>query len=151
MVENINAVGEYRITIDDGGAEETFELKNRVMNAYLDGLVGLLKGDDDLQIKYLAVGDSSVALADTQTKLGNEVFRTQVTTQTLTATGTLETRFRIQASEGVGTINEIGVFAGSAATSVKDSGIMISRILWNKEKTNSMEIDFIRTDRLVRG
>ena len=47
------------------------------------------------------------------------------------------------------TIQEIGIFAGSSATATKDSGILVSRILWAYSKTGSEELNFTRSDRLI--
>lgn len=139
--------GKYVIQTKDG----IEVINNKVMDSALNGLVKALSGDSNIQIKYLALGTSSAAITNTDTKLGNEIFRTPISNQELSGTGELTTDFIVLDSEAVGSIREMGIFGGSAATSTKDSGVLISRILWSREKTNSEEINIKRIDRIGRG
>lgn len=139
--------GKYVIQTKDG----IEVINNKVMDSALNGLVKALSGDSNVQIKYLALGTSSAAITNTDTKLGNEIFRTPISNQELSGTGELTTDFIVLDSEAVGSIREMGIFGGSAATSTKDSGVLISRILWSREKTNSEEINIKRIDRIGRG
>lgn len=125
---------------------------NRVTNLFLNALINALDGiDPDIQIKYLAIGTSSAAINDADTQLGAEIFRTQFTTSNNTATGEFTTTFTIFDNEAVATWQEIGLFGGSTATSTPNSGKMISRILYNRVKTNLEEIEVTRIDRIQRG
>lgn len=139
--------GKYVIQTKDG----IEVINNKVMDSALNGLVKALSGDSNIQIKYLALGTSSAAITNADTKLGNEIFRTPISNQELSGTGELTTDFIVLDSEAVGSIREMGIFGGSAATSTKDSGVLISRILWSREKTNSEEINIKRIDRIGRG
>jgi hypothetical protein len=148
-----NYLGYYQIkVVKDGKVVSDEVVKNRIMDTVLSQLIGAMKASaPDLEIKYLALGDSSTAVTDTDTQLGNEVFRTAYTTRTDGVTGELKHNFVVLDNEAVGTINEIGIFGGSTATSTANSGTLISRILWSRTKTPSEEIQFIRTDKIARG
>jgi hypothetical protein len=139
--------GYFDITING----QTERIKNRVMNAAINQLADVFTGaSPNLEIKWLAVGTSSTAVTDADTQLGNEIFRTQATVSpTRVATGQIETEFTILESEAIGTLREIGVFGGNA-TSAKDSGTLISRIIWNKEKTVNEEMTIKRIDVIRR-
>jgi hypothetical protein len=124
---------------------------NKVMDTVLDQMVEALRGETpNLEIKYLALGTSNTPVTNTDTKLGNEMFRTPIISQTKISTAEIVTEFIVLDTEAIGTIEEIGIFGGSAATSSQDTGTLISRILWHKVKTNSEEITFRRTDKVVR-
>ena len=123
------------------------------MDTVLDQLVDTLKGSSsDLEIEYLALGTGNTPITDTDTTLDTEIFRTAYTTRDDAAgTGVLKHTFIVLDSEAVATIEEIGIFGGSTATATADTGTLISRILWNKVKTNQEEIQFVRTDTIGRG
>jgi hypothetical protein len=134
------------------GKSTTQVIHNRVMNTVLDQLVKTLKGENsDLEIKYLALGTSNIPVSLTDTKLGNEIFRTPIVSQIVAGTGEITTDFTILETEAIGDIEEIGIFGGSTATASADTGTLISRILWSKVKTNSEEISFRRVDKIGRG
>lgn len=142
--------GKFEIYI---GNELVKTIDNRVMNAALNSLIGNLTATQtNLQIKYLAVGTSNTAVTDTQTQLGAEFFRTApITAPTITNVGEVTTEFILLDTEAVGAIKELGIFVGSSATSTANSGIMLSRVLWDKTKTNSEEITIKRIDKVVRS
>jgi hypothetical protein len=104
-----------------------------------------------MELKYLAVGTDNTPITDSDTKLGNEIFRTQFTSSSVTGTAELTSLAIILEAEAIGTIEEIGIFAGSTATVSADSGILVSRILWHRVKTSNDEIQFTRIDKIVRG
>jgi hypothetical protein len=139
--------GYFEITING----QTERIKNRVMNTAINQLADVFAGvSPNLEIKWLAVGTSNTAVTDTDIQLGNEIFRTQATVSpTRVAIGQIETEFTILESEAIGTLREIGVFGGNA-TSAKDSGTLISRIIWNKEKTVNEEMTIKRIDVIRR-
>lgn len=154
MIDKIGWQGIWNIQIknkDTGQIEET-QIKNRVMNAALDELLKVLQGNTtDLEVAYLALGTSNTAVTDTQTQLGTEIFRTQLQSSSKTGTGELTSLFIVLDSEAVGQIEEIGIFGGSSASASANSGTLISRILWSRNKTASEEIQFTRIDRIVRS
>jgi hypothetical protein len=98
----------------------------------------------------MALGTGNTAITNTDTTLDTEIFRTPITLQEDVTTGEIVTTFTVLDSEAVGSLEEIGIFGGSTATASADTGTLISRILWSKVKTNSEEIEFRRTDKVVR-
>jgi hypothetical protein len=149
VIDNIGISGSYDIIVN-GKYVET--VKNRLMDTVLTQMIGIYKGDSpNLEIKYLALGTGSTAVTDTDTQLDTEIFRTPVSVQTDVDTGEILTEFLVLDSEAVATIEEIGIFGSSTASASADSGTLISRILWHKVKSNSEEITFRRTDKVVRG
>jgi hypothetical protein len=146
-------IGEYEIVIrHKDGTEIREKLKNRLTNAGLNMVRDALNGDlTDIKLKYLALGDSKIAIDDTQTQLGNERFRTPFIKYDKPATGQLKTTAIAKDNEAVFQIEEIGIFAGSTATSAANTGILVSRILYSRNKTNLESIQFIRTDTFNRG
>ncbi len=131
---------------------KTEVIHNKVMNTVLDQLAKTLKGENpDLEIKYLALGTSNTPISLTDTKLGNEIFRTPIVSQIVTGTGEITTDFTILETEAIGNIEEIGIFGGSTATIEADTGTLISRVLWSKVKTASEEFTIRRVDKVGRG
>lgn len=154
MKENMQWAGTFIIETKDTKTGQVKQeiVKNKVMDNVLNKLIGVLQGTaPDLQTKYLALGTSDTAVTTSDTKLGAEIFRTAVVSQSATNTGEITTEFVILDNEAVGTIEEIGIFGGDNATTEADSGTLISRILWHKEKTNAEEISVKRVDKVGRG
>ena len=153
-IEEISGwLGEYDILIKcKDGTIERQHIKNRITNAGLNMIRDGLKGDIyDIELKYLALGTSDIAIDDTQTQLGTEGFRTAFVSQTTPQMGQLQSTALVLDTEAVINIREIGIFAGSGATGTANSGIMVSRILWSRDKTNLESIQFVRTDTIGRG
>ena len=146
-------LGEYDIVIKyKDGSEERKHIKNRITNAGLNMIRDGLKGDiSDIELKYLALGTDNTAVDDTNTQLGAEGYRTAFISQTAPQTGQLQSTALVLDTEAVINIREIGIFAGVGATGTANSGIMVSRILWSRDKTNLESIQFIRTDTIGRG
>jgi len=137
------------ITVFDlsGNVTGYTRFRNAIHNVGLNMVRDLLEGDiADGEIKYLAVGDSSAAIDVTDTTLTNETSRKQVTTKTAGATGILVTETYLAPADAVGAIEELGWFAGVDADADKDHGIMISRVLYSRVKTNLESIMVKRTD-----
>jgi hypothetical protein len=129
------------------------EINNTIMNGALDEIYKSLYGDTpDVEIKYLALGTSSVSVATTQTQLVSEVFRTNYASRTTSSNQEVVTNYVVLDSEATVQIEEIGIFAGAAATTVTNSGTLVSRILWSYDKTSSnIELQFQRTDKIQRA
>lgn len=118
------------------------------LNTWADALVGTAS---DIEIKFLALGTDATAIDDTDTQLGTEVFRTQDIALSKTATGKTQSEFFILDSEALATIKEIGIFCGSTATSSANTGLMLSRILWDSDRTSgATSVRFIRVDTFER-
>jgi len=153
MINNLAHEGYYIITAKyKDGHKETQVVKNRITNVALDKTINAFDGiDPNMQIKYLAIGTSDAAINDNDTTLGTEIFRTQFQTSNNTATGEFTTTFAVLDTEAVATWEELGIFCGTSATATADTGTMLSRILFNFEKTNLVEADFTRVDRQIRS
>ena len=131
---------------------KTEEIRNRIMNAALDELLKPLQGlATDIEVKYIALGTGDTPITNTQTQLQTEIFRTTATTTEKTNVGELTNVFFVLDSEAVGHIKEIGLFGGTGATSAANSGLLISRILWDKVKVLGEEIRFTRIDKITRS
>lgn len=112
----------------------------------------MLKGDiADGQLKYCAVGDDNTAITDADTLLGNEVFRKAFTAESTPADDEYITTCYITPAEAVGLIEEIGWFAGAAAGAGADTGIMVSRVLWSRNKTALESVQIDRHDTVAEG
>lgn len=154
MIEHSGWMGEYRVTVIRPSGSQTIELKNHITNAGLnlirDGWLGIVK---DLQLKYLAFGDSDKPVQDDQTKLDNERFRIAFANQVPEFIGKTKSLVFLPDDQALFHIREIGVFAGRNANGDVDSGVMISRMLFDFDKSNPNEpasLKFERFDTLRR-
>ena len=140
MEEASGWFGKYEIVI----GEERFKINNRITNAALSVVRDAWYGDVvNLQIKYLALGTGSLAVNDEDTALGIEQFRTEFIDREKKAHNQSQTTAIVLDNEAVFYIKEVGVFTAD--------NIMISRILWDRDKTNLESVQFIRTDTINRG
>lgn len=154
MNEHSGWLGEYRVTIIRPSGSETINLKNHITNAGLnmirDGWLGIAK---DLQLKYLAFGDSDKPVQDDQTKLDNERFRIAFANQVPEFIGKAKSLVFLPDDQALFHIREIGVFAGKSASNDINSGVMVSRMLFDFDKSNPSEplsLKFERIDTLRR-
>lgn len=151
MHETLIMQGRYAIEAVDARSGRVLwrrHFKNQLTNVNLTARAQMLAGTysgDGLNIKYIALGDDSTPATPTQTQLGNELFRKQVTqiatvgaeTRTLLSVGVTEALFRIR---------EIGVFCGASASSTPGSGTMISRVVVDITHNSNIVLNIIRTD-----
>ena len=142
MKEKLKVIGKIRIIVLDartGKVKEITEkenvLTNLLFNLYRDALAGDLTHKDDLKIWGLALGDNNTAPTVTDTLLGNETYRQALTDTDKPETGEYFTEVYIDPADGNGTIEEIGWFAGTSASATKDTGTLIARVLYSREKT----------------
>lgn len=141
-------LGQYEILVGD----EKFLISNLITDAGLNMVRDALNNElPSIEIRYLAVGTSSATVSATQTQLTNEIFRTLFISSSKPTTGQLEKTAIILENEAVANIREIGIFAGATATSVANSGIMVSRVLYSRNKTNLESIQIVRRDTIQRG
>lgn len=152
--ESLGVGGDFIITKRDNKTKEIKSeklIRNRITDLAISKMINALDGiDPDLQIKYLAIGTSANPINDSDTQLGNEIFRTQFLNSDLTAFNEFTTNFSVLDYEAVATWEEIAIFCGSSATSSPNSGTMLTRILFHDEKTSLEEISIIRIDRRTR-
>lgn len=137
------------ITFDlKGNIIDIWKSHNLIMsvgkNMFRDALKGAVS---DLEIKRLAWGSDNTAPAVGQTTLVVEFGRKAITQQEDGATGVLVTTTYIAPYEANGSrIEELGWFAGVDATDTINTGIMISRVLYSRQKTNLESLQIERTD-----
>jgi hypothetical protein len=154
MNEGTGWQGQFDIFIksQNGDWEHERTIKNTVVDSGLNLLREALRGTvTDAEIKYIAVGTSSASVTTSDTQLGSEVFRKAVFSKSIVGTGAVQTIAILDDAEAVANIQEIGVFAGSTASVTANSGIMISRILYSRNKTNLESVQIQRTDTIARG
>lgn len=147
MKERIGLRGEWRIEVrEKGELVKVIEMKNQLTAIYQGSVLNQLKGESavDLEIKYIAIGTDSTPATAEDTALGAEVFRSTPTSKTI-ADGYMQTIWVLTPEQGNVRIREIGVFAGDA-TLTADSGSMLSRVVVDIEKTESIELTMIRRD-----
>lgn len=121
------------------------------LNMFRDILRGTVT---DGKIKYVALGNDSTAPANEHHQLVAEQFRKPVTSQNpdpITA-GKLYTEVYIADTEANAfKCEEIGWFAGATATATANSGIMIARVLYSRQKLSTESWTIRRTDTIARG
>jgi hypothetical protein len=134
-----NVKGTFR-NAETGEITKTFKGKNLVVNTGLNSFAARCAGMDipankKATITYCAIGLDGTAVDPTDTTLGSELFRKQISNRDYSsATSSFRTFFNT--SEANGTLLEIGLF-GDDATVTADSGTMFCRLVINKEKTTS--------------
>lgn len=134
--------------------ERTGIQPNLIMDVGLNMLRDTLNGVvTDGEIKYVAIGSGSTAPANGQSQLVSEQFRKSVTNQANTVNiGELETLVYITELEADSFLTqEIGWFAGAAASSAVNAGIMVARVLYNRQKNNLETWTIVRLDTIGRG
>ena len=99
-------------------------------------------------IMYLAWGSDNTAPDVTQTRLVAETARQTMTSKTAGGTGELISVVYINPATAVAppNIEELGWFAGVTAGAGANTGIMISRVLYSRAKTNIESLQVERTD-----
>lgn len=144
--------GEYRIeAFKKNGEIEVIEFPNLIMDGWLELVSQATMNATplDIQFKYIALGKDNgtlLPLANTNTKLGNESFRKSFTKVEDDGIGRIKRTTIIASSEGNFHIKEIGIFAGSSATITKDTGVMVARVFYDRDKDELESINIVRTD-----
>ena len=135
-----------------GRVLERVERKNLIVNVGLNMVRDALDtAAFDAEIKRVALGTSATAPALTDTQLGAEVFRKVVTSTSTPAVGQLNTVWYIAPAEAVAALEEIGWFAGAAAGAAANSGILVARVLYSRNKTALESIQIERLDSFVEA
>jgi hypothetical protein len=130
------------------GALEVVSFHNLITdvgkNLMRDGLAGALT---DTTIHYCGLGTSGTAPAAGDTQLGAETFRKAMTTYDRTTAKQVKSTCYISPGEAIGAvIAELGWFAGAAATSAANSGVLVAHTLYSHTKTGTESIQVDRTD-----
>lgn len=149
--EFIKVNGKYNIKVIDHNTKEVLqedEVCNVITNVALSEYAKAIYDDSsNIQIKYLALGTGTVTATKSDTSLTNEVFRTEPFSTTVSGVGQVTNLFYIMDNEAQVAIGEVGIFAGTTASSATNSGKLLSRINWNYNKAvASVEIQFTRVD-----
>ena len=150
-------LGQWELEISEGGkVKEIVPLQhNLITDAGLNMFRDALKGDvTDCQIKYVGLGNDATAPANNQTTLVAEQFRKIVTSQNVdpVTAGKLYTEVYIADTEGNDfKCEEVAWFARSAASATVDTGIMIARVLYSRQKSSTESWTFRRTDVVQRA
>lgn len=154
MINITGWVGMFYIEVRNVITGETTEeiIHNKITDEALNEMADLLLGfSQGLEIKYLAVGTDGSDISN-PTQLGTEVFRTPPTAgPTRTLVGQIETEFQLLDSEANVSIRELGIFVGTTASATTNSGLLLSRILYTKDKNPNEEIVIKRIDIIKRG
>lgn len=153
-MEKSNMVGYFDIEARDaktGKLIRRWKIKNMLteinQTIRTQMLMGTYAGTvNDLEIKYFAVGTGSTTPAVTDFKLANEVFRKQITQISNPSDGIVQSIVSIGSSEANYYIQEIGIFGGTGATALQDSGTLISRILFPFDKNSNIVLNIVRND-----
>jgi len=143
-----------KITVKDlqGTILEVKEILNLIPTVGLGMVIDFFQGTVvDGEIKYTAVGSDATAPALAQTTLVTETFRKAITSMAELSAVSLQTITYIAPAEAVGAIEEIGWFAGAGAGAGADTGIIVSRILYSRNKTALESIQVDRTDTIAEG
>jgi len=109
---------------------------------------GLFDGTS-IEINYMAAGDDGTAVTGLETSLGNEIIRVALSSANKPQDFKVQTIFDLLDSDGALTVREIGFYSGG--TIAADSGTLISRVLYSRDKSSIESIQFNRDDIIGRG
>jgi hypothetical protein len=149
IAEAIPWRGVVRITVRRPGSRgKVSVIENTITDAGRNLLARALWDDAGAvnEIRYLAVGDDNTAPTVADTALGNELFRKVVTSSSAGASvGEAINTIYLAPFDANFQIEELGFYAG-AASPVPDSGTLVARVLYSKDKDNLEAIQVERTD-----
>jgi hypothetical protein len=149
--EAIKIKGGYNIKVLDHKTQQIIHeenVNNVITNiALAEFAKAIYDSSNNTEIKYLALGTGNSTASATNTTLESEIFRTDPISTTVSGVGQIQNVFYVRDNEAQDVIKEVGIFAGSTATTVSDTGLLYSRINWNFNKSvSAVEIQFTRTD-----
>lgn len=130
---------------------EIVEFPNLITDAWLNTIrdATISATPMDLQIKYIALGKDDgtiLPLASSNIKLGNEVERKPFAKVETDGTGRVKRTAIITSAEGNFHIKEIGIYAGATATTALNSGNLVARVFYDRDKDELESINIVRTD-----
>jgi len=103
----------------------------------------------DCEIKYVEVGTGNTAPALADVALDTYLFRKVMTSTSKPADGQTRCTVYIAPTEAVDALEEIGWWAGTAAVAGQATGIMVSRVLYSRNKTALESLQIERTDTIA--
>lgn len=143
---------EVRALLADGRVGEVVDaFPNLITDAGLDLLAGGLLDGRSTALRFLAVGTGSSPAAAGQTALVAETARFALDTPTRVGVGKTRSRAYLTDAQAVGSIRELGWFAGASATSTAGSGVLVARVLYDHTKGGGESLVIDRTDTILRG
>lgn len=123
-----------------------------ITDAGLNLIAQALRDGTSIEIKYVALGAGNTPPSPSDTKLEDERFRKPVSRQLPLGTGGTQTIAYIAPHEANDfVIQEIGVFAGPDATDEPNTGVLIARALYSRQKTPLESLQITRDDVFGRG
>lgn len=154
MQDTLTMSGRFKITAINAHTGKVVwekELKNLLtqisQTIRQQQLLGTYSGPlNQLQIQYFAFGTGTTPPAVTDTQLGDEQFRKQVTQISAQGTGNVYSVLSLGATEANFVIREIGVFCGPDATASANTGVLLSRVAVNIDKNSNLVLNIARTD-----
>ena len=134
--------------LKNGIVIDVIEFHNIITNVGLNLMRDILgQVVTDGGIKYMGWGNDNTPAAVGDLTLGTEFGRKQMTDQTAGAVGVMVSTVYISPPEGNSQkIEEFGWFAGVTATATANRGVMGSRVLYSRQKTDLESIQVERTD-----
>lgn len=156
MESNIKWKRNVKVTVFDldGNIVDVQEIKNLLTTVGLNMVRDALHdvGDvADCEIKYVEVGTGATAPALTDVALDTYSFRKIMTSTSKPADGQTKCICYIAPAEAVVAIEEIGWWAGTDCAAGEATGILISRVLYSRNKTALESIQIERTDTIAEG
>lgn len=135
----------------EGNVKDVTEIKNLLTTVGLGMVIDVFQGlVADGEIKDMAWGSDDgtiLPLAITNTTLGAETSRATMTTQAEASAISLLSMVYLSPATAVGAIEELGWFAGPLADGIgPDTGIMVSRVYYSRNKTALESLQVERTD-----
>ena len=128
---------------------DVVEIKNLITtvgkNLIRDGLNNVAT-ISDIMIKYVEVGTGNTAPVVADTTLDTFLFRKVMTSRSTPSDGVTKCIVYIAPSEAVAALKEIGWWAGASAGGAEASGVMVSRILYTRNKTSLESLQIERLD-----
>lgn len=127
---------------------ESYFYHNLKTYGFLDLLRDSVSGQaGHCRILYMAWGTDTTSPDQSQTRLGDERGRKQITRVSSGACGIVTITTIISPNEANNiAIGELGLFAGPDATGEKDSGVLAARVVWspphNKNQLESVQVDW---------
>lgn len=148
-----NWIGQYEIVVTkkDGTVEKEL-LDNIITDDGLQFLSEVIAGEQSSgKYLYLGIGTGTALPSSGDSQLVNELERVPFRDYTFPSNGVARQRALIRDTEGVFHIKELGVFAGDSATEDVNTGVLVSRVLYERDKTNLETIQVTRIDTFNRG
>jgi len=128
-----------KITVENEKTGEIYtqEVRNRIPTAGRNYIIDLIRGENTEPITHFAVGTDDTATDDTDTTLGNEVYRQSITKIT-TEDSLLSVNYFLSSNEANGnTITEAGIFNDGTA------GDMLGRVVYSSiDKDENVSVTF---------